>query len=123
MADLAARINAQLDVLGVQRDGADVSVDTDLSYAPNQPVRVRIRHRDNRYDIDDDGAAVSVAGRPPGWLGRVEHLVALDGLNVNRRGVVFVPAVQGRDLGMLAAKIAHCSHAMYHALLEMTDEF
>lgn len=122
-AELAVRINAQLDALGVHRDGADVSVDTGLSYTPSDPVRVRMRHRDCRYDIDDNGAAVGLAGKPSGWLDMVEVLVAVEGLNVNRRGVVSVPAVEGRDLGMLASKIARCSHSVYHALLEMADDF
>jgi hypothetical protein len=119
--DLAGSINAQL--RASLDDAADVTVDTDLRYTPGEPVRVRIRHRDHRYDIDDDGAAVRLAGKPPGWLASAEQLVALEGLNVNRRGVVSVPAVEGRDIGALAAKIARCSRAVYCALLDLTDEF
>jgi hypothetical protein len=119
--DLAGSINERL--AASAGDTADITVDTDLRYTPGEPVRVRIRHRDHRYDIDDDGAAVRLAGKPPGWLDRAEQLVALEGLNVNRRGVVSVPAVEGRDIGALAAKIARCSHAVYCALLDLTDEY
>jgi hypothetical protein len=63
-----------------------------------------------------------LAGKPSGWLERAEQIAALDGLNVNRRGVVSVPAVEGRDLGALAAKTAHCSHSVFHAILELTEE-
>ena len=119
--DLAGSINARL--RENVAEAADITVDTDLRYTPGDPVRVRIRHRDHRYDIDDDGAAVRLAGKPPGWLVRAERLVALEGMNVNRRGVVSVPAVEGRDTGALAAKIARCSHAVYCALLDLTDEY
>jgi hypothetical protein len=40
---------------------------------------------------------------------------------VNRRGVVFVPAVEGRDLAWLASRVAECSRAVYGALLELDD--
>ncbi|HEX2110554.1 MAG TPA: hypothetical protein VHF67_03280 [Gaiellaceae bacterium] len=70
----------------------------------------------------DDGAAVREAGTPGrGWLETAEHVVAREGMNVNRRGVVFVSAVEGRDLAALAARLAETSLAVHAALLDGDD--
>ena len=42
-------------------------------------------------------------------------------LNVNRRGVVFVPAVAGRDIAGLVARVAEASPTLYDALLELEE--
>ncbi len=93
-----------------------------LVFRPGLPVEVRVTKRGIRYDIDDRGLAVSLAGRPPGWLRLAEHVVADEGLNVNRRGVVFVPAVEGRDIAGLAQRMAATSLALHERLLESRDE-
>jgi hypothetical protein len=90
-------------------------------YARGRPVRVRVEKRLHRYVLDDCGGAVEHAGRPPGWLAIAERVVECEGLNVSRRGDVFVPAVEGRDLGRLAVKVAATSVAVYDALLELWD--
>jgi hypothetical protein len=92
---------------------------TGLAYADGAPVLVAITKRLHRYDIDDRGGAVRSAGRPAGWLGVAREVVAEDALNVNRRGVVFVPAVEGRDLASLALRVAYRSLAVHEALLEL----
>ena len=93
------------------------------SYGEGEPVIVRVRRRGHRYTIDDAGGAVARAGRSPGWLAVAEHVVAEFSLNVNRRGVVFVPAVEGGvDRAWLAGRVADCSAALYEALLELDDE-
>jgi hypothetical protein len=92
------------------------------SYGDGEPVRVRIRRRGHRYDIDDDGAAwrkAGAGGREA--LEAAERVVAEEGFNVNRSGVVFVPAVEGRDIDALATRIADCSLAVYAELLELSD--
>jgi hypothetical protein len=61
---------------------------------------------------------VSRSGKPVGWLARVEDLVAIEGFNVNRRGVLFVPAVEGRDISALAFRLAETSRKVYLTLLE-----
>jgi photosystem II stability/assembly factor-like uncharacterized protein len=91
------------------------------AYGDGEPVLIRIRKRGHRYDIDDDGAAWTKAGAS----GRValdaaERVVAEEGFNVNRRGVVFVPAVEGRDIARLAERLAECSLAVYAELLELS---
>ena len=59
-----------------------------------------------------------MAGRPAGWLETVERLVAGEGFNVNRRGVLSGPAVQGRDIRSLAVRLANMSRTVYLALLD-----
>lgn len=100
-------------------ESGEVRLETDRSYGGTAPVAVRIRKRGHRYDLCDDAAAVAAAGRPSGWLAVAERAVAEAHLNVNRRGVVFVPAVEGRDLAALACKVAAASAAVYSALLEL----
>lgn len=80
---------------------------------------VRVRRRGRRYDIDDMGAAVALAGRPPGWLEVAEREVAAVGWNVNRAGVVFVQAVEGRDIDALVQGTAEASARVLDALLEL----
>ncbi len=96
----------------------EVVLETGLSYTPDHAVAVRVRKRERRYDVDDGGAAVRLSGKPTGWLHIAERLVEAKGMNVNRRGVVFVPAVEGRDIHALVLRVAKTSLALYLALLE-----
>jgi hypothetical protein len=90
------------------------------TYREGEPVRVRVRRRDHRYAVDDDGGAARLAGASPGWLAEAERVVDDFALNVNRRGIVFVPAVEGgMDLAWLAGRVAECSLALYGALLDL----
>jgi hypothetical protein len=95
--------------------------ETGLWYMPGRPVRIRVRHRDRRYDIDDMGAAIAIAGRPTGWIATAERVVRAVGWNINRDGVVFVPAVEGRDIDALIAGTAEASVAVLTALLELEE--
>jgi hypothetical protein len=89
----------------------EVELDTGLAYARDRPVRVRVRKRGRRYDLDDLGAAVADAGAPAGWLTVAARVVVERGLNVNRTGRVFVPVVEGRDLDALVTRVAETSPA------------
>ena len=100
------------------RDGDEVIVPFDLAYVGGERVQVLVRRRARRIDIDDRGAAVELAGRPGGWLAVAQAVVEHHDLNVNRRGVVFVPAVTGRDIDRLARRVAEASYAVHAALLE-----
>ncbi len=97
----------------------DISLDTRFEYGTGEPVRVTIRLRRRRYDLSDDGAAVARAGRPPGWREVMERQVGAGGFNVDRRGVVFVPVVEGRDIAALATRLAEASRSCYLSLLEL----
>lgn len=95
-------------------------IQSTLAYSDGEPVVVRVRRRGRRIDIDDDGAAVAKArsaGATAGWLDVARRVVAEEFLNVNRRGVVFVPAVAGRDIEALAARVARTSGALERELL------
>lgn len=119
MQDPLVQLRLQLRQLEHGSDRGEITADTGLVYDTGEPVHVRVRRRGRRYDLSDDGAAVTRAGRPPGWREPVERLAAPEGLNVNRRGVLFVPAVEGRDIAMLAMRLARLSRSVYLTVLEM----
>lgn len=90
-------------------------------YLPGRPVQIRVRHREHRYDIDDRGAAVALAGRPPGWRHAATRTVAAAGWHINRAGVVGVTAVEGRDIDALVRRTAEVSADVLDALLDLRD--
>ncbi len=117
--DRLAAIRARLDeTQSALRDGTDVVIDGGLEYAQHDPVRVWIRKRGRRFDLADDATAVARAGRPTGWLKVSDRVVAEQGFNINRRGVIFVPAVEGRDIAALVCRLAEISRSVYLTLLE-----
>ena len=82
---------------------------------------IHVRKRGIRYDLDDAGEAVARArrlGAPHAWLELAERVVTVEGFNVNRRGVVFVPAVEGRDIAKLATRLGACAERVHAALLD-----
>ena len=95
--------------------------DTGLRYARSRPVGVSVRKRGRRIEIDDMAAAVAFAGRPPGWHEAAERAVEPLGWNVSREGVVFVAAVEGRDVDDLVRRTAEASLAVRDALLALED--
>lgn len=98
-------------------DTGEAWIDSGLAYREGDPVRVHVRKRGHRYDLTDDGAAVKKA-RVRDWLPLAQDVVDAYWLNINRRGVVSVPAVEGRDLAPLAARVAETSLAVYQELLD-----
>jgi transposase InsO family protein len=122
-SDRLSRIRAELE--RARRDWGelgDAVLDGGAEYADGDPVEVRVRKRAHVYTVDDDAAAMARAGKPPGWLAVATDVVDAYALNVNRRGVVFVPAVEGGvDLAWLVTRIADCSAAVYRELLDLAD--
>jgi len=51
-----------------------------------------------------------------------QRVVTEEGFNVNRAGVVFFPAFEGRDLALMALRLADTSRAVFAEVLELTDE-
>jgi hypothetical protein len=102
-------------------DSGAIRLPSGLEYRDGEPVVIEIRKRGRRYDLSDEGAAVKKAAVRD-WLPVAEAVVEEEGFNVNRRGVVFVPAVEGRDLASLAARLAETSLAVYQELLELEEE-
>lgn len=78
-------------------------------------MRIRVRRRAQWIELDDQAAAVELAGRPPGWLEVAERIVAEVGMNVNRRGVVFVGGHRRRDMDPVVPRLAEASLAVYAA--------
>lgn len=91
------------------------------AYRRGAPCRVRVRRRGDRFDMDDLGAAVELAGRPAGWLAEGRSVVAREGFNINRQGRVFVQGFAGRDIDDLADRLAEVSRAVHEALLSLDD--
>ncbi len=100
---------------------SETLVDCGATYRSGEPVLIRARRRRHRYDLSDDGAAVELAGKRRAWFDAAQQIVAADGFNINRRGVVFVPAVEGRDIDDLCARLCESSRRVYLALLELGD--
>ena len=119
MLEIAADEVAVLLEEAAESAGLVREVGLTLRAGPADPVRVR--RRGMRYDIDDMGGAVAVAGRPPGWREAAERAVAELGWNVSRDGVVFVQAVEGRDIDSLVRRTGETSAAVLEALLALQD--
>lgn len=119
MIDMAADELAVLLEEAAERSG--LVWHTGLSYAPGRPIRVSVRRRGVRYDIDDMGGAVAFAGKPPGWLEAAERVVETLGWNVNRKGVVFVQAAEGRDIDALVRRTGEASAAVLEALFALEE--
>jgi len=89
---------------------------------PGEPVRIRVRRRERRYLVTDDGAALERAGRPQGWRGVASEVVAGADLNLSRSGAVFVPGVEGGvPVNGLVMRVAETSLAVYQELLELGE--
>jgi hypothetical protein len=115
-------MRAELDALRAARgDHDEVTLNTGLSYRPGHPVHIRVRKRGGRFDVTDGATAVNPAGRPDGWLATAFDTAARTGMNVNRRGVVFVTGFERRDLADLVLRLADCSRLVYVSLLESAD--
>jgi len=96
-------------------------VESAHAYVDGEPARILVRKRGWRYGLDDRGEAVAKAravGATSGWLELAERAVAVEGFNVNRRGVVFVDVVEGRDLVQLVERLAACAYAVHAELVE-----
>jgi ankyrin repeat protein len=91
---------------------------TELFHLPGRPVRISVRRRGNRYDIDDMGAAVALSGRPPGWRDAVQRVIRELDWNLSRDGVVFMQALEGRDIEAIVRRTAEASVAVLDAILD-----
>jgi hypothetical protein len=94
-------------------------VDAGRVYREGEPVRVRVRRRHHSHLVTDDGAAVRMAGKPPGWREVAERVVLEDSLNLSRSGAVFVPTVYPGWVDPLVERVGERSLAVYEALLDL----
>jgi hypothetical protein len=96
----------------------EARIATSLRFGDGEEVEILVRKRGRRYDLSDEGAAVRKADvEGSAWLEVAERVVAAQGMNVNRKGVVFVPAVEGRDVASLTVRLAETVVAVYDELL------
>lgn len=119
MTTLAEQVDNALSSWG---ELGEVTLDTGREYGDGEHVWITLRKRGRRLVFSDEGRAVrksGVSGRD--WLDVAERTVALEGMNINRMGAVFVPAVLAadRDFGQLAHRVAETSLAVYGRLLEL----
>jgi hypothetical protein len=103
----------------MRQEVGEVVVPAGLAYGDGEPVEILVRKRLHRYELSDRGRAVAKAGKPPGWHEVAER--AVEPMNVDRGGTVFVPAVQGRDLDDLVRRLADASRAVHEALLALDE--
>jgi hypothetical protein len=97
----------------------EIVVDSGLAYGDGEPVRVLVRKRLSRYLLSDQGRAIAKAGRPPGWREAAE--LAVEPMNVDRQGVVFVPTAAGPHLTRFVERLADASRAVHEAVIVLVD--
>ena len=87
-------------------------------------IPIAVQKRGHWYHLKDRGEAVARAralGAPDDWLDAAERLVAEEGFNVNRSGIVLVSAVEGRDVASLVLRLSDCAERVQAALLDSVD--
>lgn len=84
-------------------------------------IPIVVLKRGHWFDLKDRGEAVARAralGVGGDWLETAERIVAAEGFNVKRSGVVFVSAVEGRDIAGLVLRLSDCAERVQAALLD-----
>lgn len=94
--------------------------ETGLSYRPGDPVLVRVRRRERRIEVSDEGGALDRGGGREGWRELATRLERELDVNISRQGVVSLPVVPaGPGLETIVARIAEASLTFYQELLEL----
>jgi len=99
-------------------------LESGLTYGGDRPVLVHASKREGRYAFSDGGGAAAAAGLPAGWREAADGVTEDYAVNVSRRGVVFLPATERRELSWISSlpgRIAEASVALYGALLELDE--
>jgi hypothetical protein len=84
-------------------------------------IPILVLKRGHWYDLKDGGEAIArarEAGAPTNWLAVAEAVVAEEGFNVNRSGVVFVSVTEGRDVAGILLRLSDCAERVQAALLD-----
>jgi hypothetical protein len=96
-------------------------VDTGLEYRPGEPVLVRTVQRRHTL-VTDDGAALEMAGRLPGWREIGDRLERDLCVNVSRNGAVFLPVVGcGPGYDAIVRRVAEAALALYQDVLDLEE--
>lgn len=103
-------------------------LDSGLTYGGGEPLLVLVRKRPRGalgwFEFSDDARGATAAGKPRGWLTVARQVVDELGMNLNRRGVVFMAAPERRGAAWhhsISTRVADASLAVYEALLELDD--
>jgi hypothetical protein len=106
-----------------QGERGDTVIDTGLAYRPSEPVRLRVRRREQRLTVSDLGVALARSGRPANWPAIAERLQRDLDVNITRAGAVWLPVVPaGPPLPAVTQRIAAASLTFYQELLELAGE-
>ena len=84
-------------------------------------IPIAVQKRGHWYHLKDRGEAIARArtvGAPSDWLAVAERIVAEEGFNVNRSGVVFVSLTEGRDVAGMLLRLSDCAERVQTALLD-----
>jgi hypothetical protein len=84
-------------------------------------IPIAVEKRGHLYHLKDRGEAIARArtvDTPGDWLAIAERVVAGEGFNVNRRGVVFVSVTEGRDVANILLRLSDCAERVQAALLD-----
>jgi hypothetical protein len=84
-------------------------------------IPIAVEKRGHWYHLKDRGEAIARArtlGAPGDWLAIAERVVAEEGFNVNRSGVVFVSVTEGRDVANILLRVSDCAERVQAALLD-----
>jgi hypothetical protein len=114
-----ARIDEQIAELNAMA-GERGELTLEVESASHRRVHVLVRKRGRRYRVSDRSSAMPAGGNlPRGWLEVARRVADEEGMNVSRDGVVYVPAVEGRDIARLVQRVADASSAVSGALLDL----
>ena len=102
-----------------QVERGEVVVDSGLAYADGERVAILVRKRLYRYTLSDRGRAIAKSGKPPGWREAAER--AVEPMNVDRQGIVFVPTTAGPNLPHMIERLADASRAVHEAVIVLVD--
>jgi hypothetical protein len=103
----------------------EAQLETELTYDGLAPVPVRVRKRDGRYKVTDDGGAVSAAGVAGRRVAYPDHIAFGEcSVNVTRQGIVWLPAVSPSDawLATICDLVSRGSVMLYERLLELEEQ-
>ena len=102
-----------LDELAALERG-EVVVDSGLAYADNEPSASSCASGSSATR-SPRGRAIEKSGKPPGWREAAER--AVEPMNVDRQGTVFVPTVAGPHLSRFIELLADASRAVHEAVI------
>jgi hypothetical protein len=98
----------------------ETPVDTGMEYRPGDPVRVWVRHREQRVTVSDRGSALQRAGALTGWRRACARVHAELDVNITRTGVVWLPVVPaGPREPEVVSRIGRASLIFFEELLEL----